>query len=185
MISLRYGLHPYLPSRLAFERLLRLTFPELGTLIINTADYSITPNRARVAIYREAAEVMEDTELMLIPKEDSVQLITHDINIAKQFIKIITQNLMEKEEDLLNFAYNSLRKKVAYGLIQLFDKTTVDDKSQKKSLDLTRKTMAHTIGVATESLIRTLADFRDEKLIDFEDGKVVLVNEKKLRNLPY
>jgi CRP-like cAMP-binding protein len=135
--------------------------------------------------YKESAEVVEASELMIIPKEDFLQLITHDINISKQFIKIISQSLIEKEEDLLNFAYNSLRKKVAYGLIQLFDKTTAATESGTKYLDLTRKNMAHSIGVATESLIRTLADFKDEKLIDFADGKVVLVNEKKLRNLPY
>ena len=135
--------------------------------------------------YKESAEVLENSELMIIPKEDFLQLITHDINISKQFIKIIAQNLIEKEEDLLNFAYNSLRKKVAYGLIQLFDKTTPEKNSDTKYLDLTRKNMAHSIGVATESLIRTLADFKDEKLIDFQDGKVVLLNEKKLRNLPY
>ena len=134
--------------------------------------------------YKESAQVLEDTTLMLIPKEDFLQLISHDINIAKQFIKIVTNNILEKEEDLLNFAYNSLRKKVAYGLIQLFDKSKGDDKPGASHLDLTRRNMAYTIGVATESLIRTLSDFKEEKLIDFENGKVILLNEKQLRNLP-
>lgn len=134
--------------------------------------------------YKESAQVLEDSKLMLIPKEDFLQLITHDISVAKQFIKIVTNNILQKEEDLLNFAYNSLRKKVAYGLIQLFDKSKVDDKSENSNLDLTRKNMAYTIGVAAESLIRTLSDFKDEKLIDFENGKVILLNENKLRNLP-
>ena len=135
--------------------------------------------------YKDSAQILEDAQLMLIPKEDFLQLITHDLQIAKQFIKIITHNIIDKEEDLLNFAYSSLRKKVAYGLIQLFEKNKADEKSERKYLDLTRKNMAHAVGVATESLIRTLADFKDEKLIDFENGKVILLNEKKLRNLPY
>src|SRR5690349_16971260 len=121
---------------------------------------------------------------MLIPKEDFLQLITSDLQVARQFIKLISHNMLEREEDLLNFAYNSLRRKVAYGLIQLFDKEKTQE-GVTKTLDLTRKNMAHAIGVATESLIRTLADFKDEKLIDFQDGKVVLLNEKKLRDLPF
>jgi CRP/FNR family cyclic AMP-dependent transcriptional regulator len=135
--------------------------------------------------YKESAQVLQDAKLMLIPKEDFLELITHDINIAKQFIKIVTHSIVEKEEDLLNFAYNSLRRKVAYGLIQLFDKNKADDNSEASHLDLTRKNMAYTIGVATESLIRTLSDFKDEKLIDFENGKVILLNERKLRDLPF
>lgn len=135
--------------------------------------------------YKESAQILEDAKLMLIPKDDFLQLITHDINVARQFIKIVTHNILEKEEDLLNFAYNSLRRKVAYGLIQLFDKNKTDDKSENDHLDLTRKNMAYTIGVATESLIRTLSDFKDEKLIDFDNGKVVLLNQSKLRDLPF
>jgi CRP/FNR family transcriptional regulator, cyclic AMP receptor protein len=133
--------------------------------------------------YTDNAQILENAKLMLIPKEDFLQLITNDLQVAKQFIKLITHNFIEKEEDLLNFAYNSLRRKVAYGLIQLFDKES--DQLGKKSIDLTRKNMAHAIGVATESLIRTLADFKDEGLIDLDEGNVQLLNEKKLRNLPF
>jgi len=32
-------------------------------------------------------------------------------------------------------------------------------------------------------LIRTLSDFRAEKLIDIKDGNIVLLNEKKLEGL--
>lgn len=45
--------------------------------------------------------------------------------------------------------------------------------------------MAQSIGIATKSLIRTLSDFKDEKLIEIQTGKVVIVNEEKLKNLPY
>ncbi|WP_262713654.1 helix-turn-helix domain-containing protein [Panacibacter ginsenosidivorans] len=45
--------------------------------------------------------------------------------------------------------------------------------------------MAQSVGIATESLIRTLGDFKDEKLIDIQHGKVIITDEKKLRNLPY
>jgi CRP/FNR family transcriptional regulator, cyclic AMP receptor protein len=134
--------------------------------------------------YRENAEALEDSKLMLIPREDFLELITNDIKIAKQFISIITKNIVEKEESLLNLAYSSLRKKVAYGLSQLGEKYKEPGK-EKIVVDISRENLAQTIGVATESLIRTLADFKSEGLIDIQTGKVILLNFGKLKNLLY
>ena len=134
--------------------------------------------------YQEDAQALEQTSLMLIAAEDFLQLISHDIGIAQTFIKIITHNIAGKEESLLNLAYNSLRKKVAYGLMQLHEKYRVDNGSNTV-LNLSRDNMAKTFGVATESLIRTLGDFKDEKLVNLESGKVIIINEAKLRDLPY
>jgi DNA-binding response OmpR family regulator len=134
--------------------------------------------------YKEEAQVLEETELMLIPREDFMQLVSNDMQIAQSFIRIITRNIVEKEESLLSLAYSSLRKKVAYGLIQLCDKYKLKDESNP-ALNLSRENMAQSIGIATESLIRTLGDFKDEKLIDIQTGKVIILDENKLRNLPY
>ncbi len=134
--------------------------------------------------YKEEAEVLEETELMLIPREDFMQLVSNDMQIAQSFIKIITRNMVEKEDSLLNLAYSSLRKKVAYGLIQLYEKYKSKEDSTPV-LNLSRENMAQSIGIATESLIRTLGDFKDEKLIDIQTGKVIILDENKLSNLPY
>ncbi len=134
--------------------------------------------------YKDQAQALEESELMLIPREDFLQLVSNDMQIAQTFIKIITQNIAEKKESLLNLAYSSLRKKVAYGLIHLLEKYKIEEGNQTV-LNLSRENMAQSIGIATESLIRTLGDFKDEKLIDIQTGKVIIMDEKKLRNLPY
>jgi hypothetical protein len=41
------------------------------------------------------------------------------------------------------------------------------------------------VGTATESLIRTLSDFKAEKLIEIKDGKIIISNLDKLKNLLY
>jgi CRP-like cAMP-binding protein len=134
--------------------------------------------------YKENAQMLEDSVVMLIPREDFMALITNDTRVAKEFISIITKNIIEKEENLLTLAYSSLRKKVAYGLSQLAEKYR-DDKNGKILLDISRENLAQTIGVATESLIRTLADFKSEGLIDIQTGKIILLDEHKLKNLLY
>jgi len=132
--------------------------------------------------YKENAQALEDAEIMIIPKDDFITLISGDSQIAKQFIKMITHNVLDKEENLLNLAYSSLRKKVAYHLLQVFDKFK---KENSNVINLSRENLAQTAGIATESLIRTLSDFKSEKLIDINGSLITILNENKLRNLPY
>jgi CRP-like cAMP-binding protein/CheY-like chemotaxis protein len=134
--------------------------------------------------YKDNAQVLEDAEIMLIPREDFMNLVFNDTAVARQFIKMIAHNIVTNEENLLNLAYNSLRKKVAYGLLQLFEKYRQEG-SSSVVLNMSRENMAYVIGVATESLIRTLGDFKNEKLIDISGGKIIIKDEKRLKDLPY
>ena len=120
---------------------------------------------------------------MLIPREEFLSLFTNDAQVSKHFIKLITKNVFEKEEALINLAYNSLRKKVAFGLIRVLEKYR-NEKADNSISELSRENLAQLIGVATESLIRTLADFKSEGLINLEPSKIIIINEKKLRDLP-
>ena len=58
-------------------------------------------------------------------------------------------------------------------------------KENETAINLSRGNLAQTAGIATESLIRTLSDFKTEKLIDIQGSTIIILNENKLRNLPY
>ncbi len=131
--------------------------------------------------YKETAEALGDCELALIPKEDFENLLNSNMDIAKQFIKLLAKNITEKEEQLLGIAYNSLRKKVAEALVALRNKFKSGE--ENFSIDMSRENLATLAGTATESLIRTLSDFKTEKIIDIKAGCVTILNEKKLENL--
>jgi len=133
--------------------------------------------------YIENTIVLEDAEILLIPREDFLQMIYGDINVANRFIRIITQNVKEKEERLMNLAYSSLRKRVAKALADIYSKFNPEESNNP--LEISRDDIAHYVGTATESLIRTLSDFKAEKLIVIKEGKIIIANIEKLRNLPY
>lgn len=135
------------------------------------------------AYYDETAIVMEHAEIAQIPKDDFVKMVHSDISIAAKFIHIIAKNVKEKEERLLNLAYSSLRKRVAKALINIVDKFQFTD--PKKPIEISREEIAQYIGTATESLNRTIADFKAEGLIDINKGKILPVNMDQLRKLPY
>jgi CheY-like chemotaxis protein/CRP-like cAMP-binding protein len=133
--------------------------------------------------YDDSASILEDAEIMQIPKEDFLQMVYGDISIASKFIHIITQNVKEKEERLLNLAYSSLRKRVARALVNIVEKFKL--KEQTNPIEISREDIAQYVGTATESLIRTLSDFKAEKLIDIRSGKIIVNNIEKLKNLLY
>ncbi|HZI55113.1 MAG TPA: response regulator [Chitinophagaceae bacterium] len=133
--------------------------------------------------YDDSVVILEESDVMQIPKEDFLQMIYGDISVAAKFIRIITQNVKEKEERLLNLAYSSLRKRVAKALVDIHGKYNADGGS--KPLEISREDIAHYIGTATESLIRTLSDFKAEKLITIKDGKISIAGIDKLKNLLY
>jgi len=132
--------------------------------------------------YKVSAEAIEDSEIAVIPKQEFEELINSNPEVAKKFIKLLASDVTEKEQQLLNIAYNSLRKKVADALISFQEKFQKDD-HEPLVIDISRENLATVAGTATESLIRTLSDFRNEKLIDIKDGKIIIVNVNKLKRL--
>jgi len=155
---------------------------ELITAIYKEGDFMGYTALLEETLYQDNAEVLEDAELMIIPKADFTALISTDTLVAKQFIKLLSQNLVEKEEQLVNLAYNSLRKRVANGLLHVYDKFK-KNQTDKPKLEMSREDLAQVVGTATESLIRTLSDFKTEKLIEIKEGKISILDEVKLKNL--
>ena len=133
--------------------------------------------------YDDSAVVLEDAEILQLPKEDFLEMIYADISVANRFIHIITQNVKDKEERLLHLAYGSLRKRVAKALVDLHNK--YNPGNTNNAIDISRDDIAHYIGTATESLIRTLSDFKAEKLIEIKEGKIRVTDIEKLNNLLY
>ncbi|KAA2240287.1 response regulator [Chitinophaga agrisoli] len=135
-------------------------------------------------VYKETAEAMEESEIAVIPREDFDELLHTNHDVAVQFVRLLARNVTAKEQQLLGLAYNSLRKKVAEALVSLHRKYS-QQKEGLFAIDISRDNLATIAGTATESLIRTLGDFRDEKLIDIKEGAIVILDEKKLGGILY
>ena len=134
--------------------------------------------------YDDTAVVLEDAELALVDKDDFLNAVYNDMTIAMKFIKLISREVKDKEERLLHLAYDSLRKRVAKALLDIHQKFNTQA-AALQSIDFSREDIAQYVGTATESLIRTLSDFKSEKLIEIKDGKIRIIQPEKLNNLLY
>ena len=155
---------------------------ELVTELFSPGDFLGHIALLEETVYHDTAEALEETELAVIPKEDFDELVNKNAEVSKQFMRLLARNIAARENKLLGIAYNSLRKKVAVALI-LLQKKYQQKKGEEFSIDISRESLATIAGTATESLIRTLSEFRTEKLIDIKKGNIFILNQKKLENL--
>src|SRR5690606_12753711 len=66
--------------------------------------------------YNEFSVAIEGAKLALISKEDFEQLILSNKDVSINFIKLLAGNIVEKENELVSLAYNTVRKRVANAL---------------------------------------------------------------------
>lgn len=155
---------------------------ELTISLYNAGDFFGYNALLENSAYKETAETLEDSEINIIGREDFEILVNNNKKVAQKFIKLLAHNVSEKEEQLLNLAYNSLRKRVADSILSLSKKYKKEGTADF-TIHISREDLAHIAGTTTESLIRTLSDFKNEKLIEAEAGYVKILNEKKLLDM--
>lgn len=130
----------------------------------------------------ESSSALEDAEVAVIPKDDFMDLLHKNHDVANRFIKMIAGDVLQKEERLLRLAYSPVRERVADALYILTQRVANPD-AEYPSLRVSREDLAAIAGTATESLIRTLADFKEEKLIESHGREIRILNLEKLAQL--
>ena len=155
--------------------------PDGKELIINlytTNDFFGFEAILENANYTESAMAMQETELISIPRHDFLMMIQSHPDVSKSFIHLLCKKVAERERQLLNLAYNSVRQRTAEALLKsdaLKDKQAV--------ISISRDDLAKMVGTASESVIRVLSDFKDEGLIDIEGGKIRIRQPAKLEKV--
>jgi CheY-like chemotaxis protein/CRP-like cAMP-binding protein len=132
--------------------------------------------------YLESAMAMEDAEITIIPKDDFFALIYNNRDVAHTFIKLLSNSVKDQEERLLNTAYNSIRKRVSESLIRFYETYKGEP---GKEIPVFRDDLAKVVGTSTETVIRTLSEFKDEGLIATSGRRITVLEPEKLRKLKF
>lgn len=132
--------------------------------------------------YNQSAETIEESEVVMYGVEDFMQLITASPQIAEQFIKLLVGNVQKEHDRLLALAYSSVRKRTAEALLTLKSRYH-NDPERPFGMSISRDDLAKLVGTATESLIRTISDFKEEGLIQVNASNITILNVKKLEQM--
>ncbi len=126
--------------------------------------------------YIDSAVALVNSELIYIPRTEFEQLLLTDHEMSEMFVKLLAYQVEEREQQLLVMAYNSLRRRVADTLLRL------QNLDSDKVIQLSRDDLAAMVGTATESLIRTLSEFKLDGLIEMStSGGIHILHPDKLR----
>ncbi|MFN3588268.1 MAG: response regulator [Spirosomataceae bacterium] len=156
---------------------------ELITQLYQAGDYFGHVHLLQETAYQDTAAALEETEICLIPKDDFFSLLFQNRQVAKKFIQLLSAEIDTTENQLLHLAYNSVRKRMAESLLRYFSHTELTEKDLRDGIRVGREDLANLAGTSLETAIRTLSDFKDEKLIDITSGRIKILSEEGLRRL--
>lgn len=131
------------------------------------------------APYSDSAMALDDVELLAIPKDDFFSLLFSNRDVASRFIKMLSDSVTEKEQRLIRLAYNSVRKRLADALLLCRERYKKSD-TELFSMAIPREELASMVGTATETVIRALSDFKEEKLVDVKNSIITILDPEKL-----
>ena len=131
--------------------------------------------------YAASAEVLEDSAICFIPKEDFLKVLRGNTEFYKSVVKSLAHELGVIEGKMTDLSQKSVRERLAGYLLMLKESYGMEGvESVLIDLALSREDFANMVGTATETVIRLLSEFKKDKLIDFEGKKVKILDIKGL-----
>jgi len=128
------------------------------------------------------ARVIENAVLCFIPSETLFDLIRKNADFSIALHKLTCRELGEANTFITDIAQKSVRERLAEVLLILYNSFGLDNELFLQ-ITLTREELANIVGTATESTIRLLGEFKEEKIIEIQGRKLKFVNIKELKKI--
>lgn len=130
--------------------------------------------------YQATATAMEDCQICHLSKGRFMQLMQDNPKLSWNTMQLLSKDLRNAEQHLINIAQKTVKERIAEALILLHN--TFGFLSDEKTLDivLTRSEIADIAGTTTETTIRTLAALNKEDLIDLKGKTIKILDLREL-----
>lgn len=133
-------------------------------------------------VFQAKAEAMTEIEATFLPSS----LFLHLLEVVPQLTFVMLQKIAfelgESSNTVTFLAQKTVRERLAEILLLLEQKLGTDPEGFIK-ISLTREEIANIIGTATESAIRLISEFKQDKLIEVEGRNIKILNHEKLIRL--
>ncbi|WP_129715886.1 response regulator [Pedobacter sp. SYP-B3415] len=128
--------------------------------------------------FSDTGEALEPTSVCLLPKDEVISLLNKYPDVGHQFLKILSKDIHEKAQQLLELAYNSVRKRLAQVLIRL-----AAQYEPGTAFRISREELGSLAGMATETVSRTLTDFVEEGLVGKTGTALQILSPERLQKM--
>jgi CRP-like cAMP-binding protein len=153
---------------------------EMITELYKEGDFFGNLSFNKNSAYGEYATALEVSLLYVVSKDDLREILKNNSNISMELLQEMGDHLMGVKEQLMEIAYASVRRKTARTILLFAHKIK---KNPLHSIRISRADLAGVAGIASETLIRTLSDFKKEGLIEIEGRNVKLLDVEKLERI--
>jgi CRP-like cAMP-binding protein len=133
-------------------------------------------------LHTDAAQALDESEVIVIPNTEFLGVLLQSAVMSHRFLRMLADELDSKDDSLVRLAYNSVRKRVADALLAL-ERQYHMSSPDPFHITISRENLANLAGTATETTIRTLHDFKEEKLIDIKGSTIEILNLEKLKTM--
>lgn len=130
--------------------------------------------------FSDNAEVIEDASLYFIPKKDFMEALENNQEVAGKFAELLCRILLDTEKKMTDCTYLPVRGRLAETLLTFRE---YEEGNPHPVVVLTRNNLAGYIGTAVETLVRTLSDFKDEKLVTTKGKTITILNPEGLQRV--
>jgi CRP/FNR family transcriptional regulator len=126
--------------------------------------------------YPASAQAVSETKVVGIKREDLLSFLANSPQVALRIINVLGERLRDAQGRLRDLAGERVEQRLASVLLMLSTKLGF-------TLPFTRQEIADMAGTTTETAIRVMSHLKDREIIRSVRGKVIILNEEKLRLL--
>lgn len=133
--------------------------------------------------YKTIATALEPCIVASFPLKVLDQLLQHNFNICKFFIKYLSIELGNSDERTVNLTQKHIRGRLAEALLFLEESYGLEEDGYTLSIYLSREDLANLSNMTTSNAIRTLSAFANEHLIAIDGRKIKLIQTDELKKI--
>ena len=126
--------------------------------------------------YPASAQTITETKVVGIKREDLLSFLVNWPQVALKIISVLAGRLRDAQGRLRDLAGERVEQRLASVLLMLSAKLG-------NTLPFTRQEIADMVGTTTETAIRIMSQLKDRGIIRSVRGKVIILDEEKLRLL--
>jgi CRP-like cAMP-binding protein len=131
-------------------------------------------------VYNASAEAIEDSEICFINRKSFFDLLQENSDLSTKVMQLLSHDLKSAESRMTGLAQKPVRERLAETLLTLKEFYGHEQDNATINATLTREDIANIVGTATETAIRLLSDFKNEKIIELVGKKIKILNHEKL-----
>lgn len=130
--------------------------------------------------YHCDAVALEDCSVCIVDKNYFMKLAIENPALCSALFKKLSQDLKKAEEHIVSLSQKNVRERVAEALLFFIATYGYEADGQTISVQFSREEIADFVGTSTESAIRLLSEFNNDKIVELYGKKIKVTNLPKL-----